>query len=123
REWRQKNEGRLASIDADDKEMRNLVGAQIQMATAKHDREIAARRLELDSEFRRLHTEIEARYQERQVRLQEDLARMDQVKTILTAGLSGGVVSSDVLNTFLTESTKQSFGTTSDAKTASAFEA
>jgi hypothetical protein len=123
RSWRQKNEQRLAGINAEDKEMRNLVAAQIQMATAKHERETATRRLELESDFRRLQTEIEARYQERQARLQEDLARMDQVKTVLTAGLSGGVVTGDVLNTFLTENTKQSFGTTTDAKAAAVFEA
>ena len=51
------------------------------------------------------------RFDERKIRLEEDLARITQVKDLLSQGLSSGAVNSDVLTTFLSESTKQSFGT------------
>jgi hypothetical protein len=123
RQWRQDNQQRLAQIDADDKELRSMVQMQVMMAGAKHEREMSARRMELDGQFRKLELEITTRYEERKIRLQEDLARMSTMKEVLTAGLSSGAVNAGVMSTFLSESTKQSFGTTSDQKATAMFNA
>jgi len=54
REAKQKHAARLLSLDASDKEMWSMVKMQIEMANQKHDREMARRRQEIDSEFRRI---------------------------------------------------------------------
>jgi len=69
KEFKQRQEARLAEIDAEDKEMRSMVQAQIQMTTAKHDREMEARRLEIDSDFHKRQQDADNRYQDRKIRL------------------------------------------------------
>jgi hypothetical protein len=121
--FQQEQKNRLANVDAEDKELRGMVAMQIQMATAKHDRQMAERRLELDSQYQKMRAELDARFDERKIRLEEDLARMSQVKDLLSQGLSSGAVNSEVLTAFLSESTKQSFGTASAGNAAAMFEA
>ena len=104
--FQQEQKNRLATIDAEDKELRGMVQMQIQMSTAKHERQMSERRQELDSQYQKMRAEIDARFDERKIRLEEDLARMTQVKDLLSQGLSSGAVNSDVLTTFLGESTK-----------------
>jgi hypothetical protein len=86
------------------------------MATAKHEREMAARRMEIDNDLRRRSQEIEATYQQRKMRLDEDMARMGMQERLVGKGLDTGAADSTVLNTLLTQSTEQSFATASDAK-------
>lgn len=123
RRFQQEQKNRLATIDAEDKELRGMVQMQIQMSSAKHERQMAERRLELDAQYQKMRAEIDARFDERKIRLEEDLARMSQVKDLLTHGMSSGAVNSEVLTTFLSESTKQSFGTASADNAAAMFEA
>jgi hypothetical protein len=121
--FKQEQQNRLASIDAEDKELQGMVRMQIQMATAKHDRQTAERRMELDAQQQKMRAELDARIDERRIRLDEDMARMNQVKDLLSQGMSSGAVNGDVLTTFLSESTKQSFGIASSDNAAAMFEA
>jgi len=127
RQFKLAQEARLAAIQADDAEMAGMVRMQIQMATAKHDRELATRRLEieaahtqrreqLEADHRGRKDELDARYQERQAKLEESLARMGMIKDILTAGLPTGAVTADVLKTLLEQSTEQEYATATDEK-------
>jgi hypothetical protein len=116
REFKQKQADRLAQIDAEDKEMAGMVRMQIQMASAKHDREMEARKLEIDADVRRRQAENEARYQDRQAKLQESMARMGMMERIMAQGLQTGAANADVLKTMLEQSTEQEYATTSDDK-------
>jgi len=105
REWRVENEKRLAALDADDKEMASMVRMQIQMATAKHEREMAGRRMEIDSDF-----------QKRKIALEESLARMAMMERLVSQGLSTGAADASVLKTMLEQSTEQEYAKTSEEK-------
>jgi hypothetical protein len=105
REWRQKQAERLAQLEAEDKEMQSMVRMQIEMAAAKHEREMAARR-----------QEIQARHDERRTKLEEDLARMGMAERLVSKGLDTGAADASVLKTMLEQSTEQAYATTSDEK-------
>ena len=105
REWRIANERRLAEIDADDKEMASMVRMQIQMATAKHEREMATRRME-----------IEARFSELRLAHEQSMARIAMTERLVGQGLSTGAADSSVLRTLLEQSTEQESLKASDEK-------
>jgi RNA polymerase subunit RPABC4/transcription elongation factor Spt4 len=118
---------RMQEADADShremSEMERLVALKTKMDAEKHLKRMAERRQEIDAEFRRHQAELDARRQERQAKLQEDLARMGMLERIVAQGLSGGQADSSVLNTLLQEATKQGFANVSDAKVASMYDA
>ena len=116
REFKQKHAARLAAVELDNEEMGSMVKMQIQMATAKHEREIVERRQEQDAEFRRMQADVEDRYQQRKLKLDESLARMGMMERLVAQGLNAGVADSNVLSTMLQESTEQEYATTSDEK-------
>lgn len=116
REFKQKHADRLATIEAEDKEIQSMVRMQIEMATAKHEREMAQRRQEVDAEFRKLQADIEDRYQQRKLKLDESFARMGMMERLVTQGLNTGAADSSVLNTMLQQATEQEYATTSDEK-------
>ncbi len=116
REWRQQNEKRLAEIDADDKEMGDMVRMQIQMATAKHERKTAERRQEIDADCRRQQTQLDSEFQQRKLKLDESMARMGMMERLVSEGLRAGAADASVLKTMLEQSTEQEYATTSDAK-------
>jgi hypothetical protein len=116
RSFKQQHSARLASLDLEDKEMWSLVKAQIEISTAKHDREVAKRWQELDSEFRKLQADIEDRYQQRKIKLEETVARMGMMERLVAQGLQTGAADSAVLTTMLQQATEQEYATTSDDK-------
>jgi len=116
RAYKQQHDARLASLQLEDQEMRSLVKAQIEISTAKRERELAKRRQELDSEFRKLEADVEDRYQQRKIKLEETLARMGMMERLLTQGLQTGAADSGVLTTMLEQATEQEYATTSDDK-------
>ncbi|MCC5840736.1 MAG: zinc ribbon domain-containing protein [Opitutales bacterium] len=115
-EFKQKHEARLASLEAEDREMRSMVRMQIEMATAKHERQTAESRQKIDAEFRRLQAEVEDRYQQRKLKLDESMARMGMMERLVSQGLHSGAADSSVLNTMLRQATEQEYATTSDEK-------
>ena len=114
--YKQQHNARLASLELEDQEMRSLVKAQIEISTAKHERELARRRQELDSEFRKMEADVEDRYQQRKIKLEETLARMGMMERLVTQGLQTGAADSGVLTTMLQQATEQEYATTSDDK-------
>jgi|GEM_PF-1683234 len=116
REFKQKHAARLATLEADDKEMASYVRMQIEMATQKHEREIASRRQEHEAEFRKMQADIEDRYQQRKLKLDESRDRMAMMERLVSQGLSTGQADASVLNTMLQQATEQEYATTSDAK-------
>ena len=116
RTFRQQHNARLASLQLEDQEMQSLVKAQIEISTAKHERDQAKRRQELDSEFRKLAADIDDRYQQRKIKLDESLARMGMIERMVSQGLHTGAADSGVLTAMLQQSTEQEYATTSDEK-------
>ena len=116
REFRQKNTARLAEIETDDKEMWSMVKMQIEMATSKHDMEMSKRRQESDANFRKMQADIEDRYQQRKLKLDESRDRMGMMERLVDKGLDSGVTDSSVLTEMLKQSTEQEYATTSDDK-------
>jgi hypothetical protein len=114
RTFKQKHSARLASLELEDKEMHSLVKLQVEMATAKHEREIEKRRQEIDGEFRKLQADAEDRYQQRKLKLEESLARMGMVERLVSQGMQTGAADADVLTTMLEQATEQEYATTSD---------
>ena len=115
RETKQRHAARLLAIDAGDKEMWSMVKMQIEMANQKHDRETSRRRQEIDSEFRKMQADIENRFQQRKLKLDESLARMGVIERLVGQGISAGAADSNVLKTMLEQMTEQEYATTSDA--------
>lgn len=115
REIKQKHNARLLALEAGDKEMWSMVKMQIEMANQKHDRELARRRQEIDSEFRKMQADIENRFQQRKLKLDESLARMGVIERLVGQGLSVGAADSNVLKTMLEQMTEQEYATTTDA--------
>lgn len=109
-----------AAKDADaareDKEMWSMVKMQIQMATSKHERTMAERRQEIDSECRKQQAAIEDRYQQRKLRLEEDRERMGMQERIVSQAISDDTANADVVKTLLEQATEQSALNASDAK-------
>lgn len=116
REFKQRQAARLAELEAEDKELASMVPMQIQMATAKHDREMAQRRQELDAEIRKLQAQVESEYQQRKLRLDEDQARLGMMERVLSQGIAKGAVDATVLKTMVEQATEQSFATATDDK-------
>lgn len=116
KKFKQDHAARLASMEADDKEMWSMVKMQIEMATQKHDREMSARRQEIDAAFRKMQADIEDRYQQRKLKLDVSMARMGMMERLVTQGLSTGQADASVLNTMLKQATEQEYATTSDEK-------
>ncbi len=116
REFKQKHSARLAGLDASDKEMWSMVKMQIEMANQKHDREMSLRRQESEANFRTMQADIEDRYQQRKLKLDESRDRMAMMERLVSQGLSTGQADASVLNTMLQQATEQEYATTSDAK-------
>jgi hypothetical protein len=116
RQFKQRHAARLAAIEAGDKEMWSMVKMQIEMATQKHERELARRHQELDAELRKLQSDIDDRYQQRKLKLDESTARMAMIEHLVSQGLSTGQADASVLNTMLQQATEQEYATTSDQK-------
>ena len=116
REFRQKNAARLMAVEVEDKEMWSMVKIQIEMATSKYEQEMSKRRQEIDAELRRLHDDIEDRYQQRKLKLDESMARMGMVERLVKDGLNTGATDASVLKAMLQQATEQEYATTSDAK-------
>jgi hypothetical protein len=89
---------------------------QIQMATAKHEREMEKKLQDIEADHQKRQAEIEARYQERRIKLEESLARMGMMERLVAQGLSTGAADSSVLTEMLKQATEQEYATTSDAK-------
>jgi hypothetical protein len=77
---------------------------------------MAQRRQEVDAEFRKLQADIEDRYQQRKLKLDESFARMGMMERLVSQGLNTGAADSSVLNTMLQQATEQEYATTSDDK-------
>lgn len=118
RRFKQEQAARLAAIDAEDEEMADLVKLQIQMATAKHDREMAARRLEIDARLRAQQAQLDHEAQQRKLRLDEDQSRMGITERVLAQAIASGVADPSVLRTMLEQATEQSYATATDEKVA-----
>ncbi len=116
RRFKQQHAARLAQIEANDTEMRSMVVMQIEMGAAKHERTMAARRQEIDTIFRKMQVEIDDRFQQRRLKLDESVARMGMMERLVSQGLGTGAADSTVLNTMLQQSTEQEYATTSDEK-------
>jgi hypothetical protein len=123
REWEQKQQARLAAVEAGNKEMWEMVRMKIEMSRDKHDREMERTRLEVDSRYRELQAQSDHEFRTRRTRLEEDMARMGLVERIMEQGLTSGAADSAAFKTFLEENTKQSYATASDAKADSLFKA
>lgn len=123
RRIKQKNEERLARIDTEDKEMWSMVKMQIEMVTAKHERQVEQRRQEIQAEFNRQQVQIDADYRQRRIKLEESMARMGMQERLIAQALSSGAADAGVIKTMLEESTKQEYATTSDAKVESVYTA
>lgn len=91
---------------------------QIQMASAKHEREMQSRRQDLDAAFRQRQQDVEDRFQQRKLKLEESLARMGMMERVLSQGLAAGAADASVLRTMLEQSTEQEYATGTDAKVA-----
>lgn len=116
REFRQAQADRLARLDLDDKALWSKVKMQIELATRKHEREMAGRRQELEAEYRRLRADIEDRYEQRRLKLDESLARMGMMERLVSQGLSTGAADPAVLKAMLEQATEQEYATASDEK-------
>jgi hypothetical protein len=116
REFKQRQAARLAEIEADDKELSSMVRMQIQMASAKHDREMSQRRQELDADIRKQQAQVESEYQQRKLRLDEDQARLGMMERVLSQGIAKGAVDAIVLKAMVEQATEQSFATATDDK-------
>jgi serine/threonine protein kinase len=114
RQFRQSNAARLAAMEAEDKEMWSMVKMQIEMATQKHERQMAVRRHKSEENYRKMQAEIEEKYQQRKLKLDESRERMGMMERIVSQGLSGGQADASVLKTMLEQSTEQEYATTSD---------
>lgn len=116
---------RLQEAEADSKrdmdEMEQMVALKNKMSAEKHLNQMATRRQEIEAEFQRQQIDLQHRQQERQTKLQEDLARMGMMERLMAQGLSTGAANSDVLKAMLQESTKQGYATTSDDKVAAVY--
>lgn len=117
REFKQKQQARLAEIEAEDKEMQGMVRMQIQMASAKHDREMESKRLEIDADFRKRQQQAEQQYQERKLRFDEHRERISMQERLISQGLASGAGESGVLKEMLKQQTEQTYADASDAKT------
>jgi RNA polymerase subunit RPABC4/transcription elongation factor Spt4 len=89
---------------------------QIKMATAKHERQMAERRQEIDADFTKKQFESEAQLQQIRIKLDESKTRMGTMERLLSQGIVAGAVTPEVLKTFLVQSTEQEYATTSDDK-------
>ena len=116
RQFKVKQAAREAEAALEEKDMAGMVRMQIQMATAKHEREMAQRRQEIEADFRKRQAEIEDRYQQRKLKLDEDLARMGMMERLVSQGISTGAGESGVLKTMLEQATEQAYVTASDDK-------
>lgn len=105
RTFKQKHAARLASIDADDKEMWSMVKMQIEMATQHHDREMSVRRHDAETSFRKMQTDNEDRYQLRKQKMEDTSNRMAALERQLQIGLAGGA-NVEVLKTMFEQSTE-----------------
>src|SRR5262249_5127563 len=115
RQFRQRHAARLAAIEASDQEMWAMGRVQIERATQKHERELARRRQEVEAEFRKLQADIEDRYQQRKLKLDESLARMRMIEGLVSQGLRTGQADASVLRTMLQQATEQEYATTGEA--------
>ncbi|MDA7541422.1 zinc ribbon domain-containing protein [bacterium] len=114
REIQQRNIERLNKVDARDKKMWSLVKAKIELASSKHMQEVAKRHQEIDADFRRMESEIEDRFRQRRLKLDESLERMGMIERLVSKGLDTGAATSEVLNTMLQQSTEQEYATSTD---------
>ncbi|MCY2950449.1 MAG: zinc ribbon domain-containing protein [Planctomycetota bacterium] len=118
-EFKQRQAERLAQSELQDREMWSTVKAQIEMATAKHDRIIAQRRQESEARFREQQAEIDRQYQQRKLKLDESRDRMGMLERLISQGMRGGkdgVVDASVLNTLLVQATEQEYATVETEK-------
>jgi RNA polymerase subunit RPABC4/transcription elongation factor Spt4 len=114
RQFRQSNAARLADMEAKDKEMWSMVKMQIEMATQNYERQMAVRRHESEENYRKMQAEIEDKFQQRKLKLEEARDRMGMMERLASQGLSGGQADASVLKTMLEQSTEQEYATTSD---------
>jgi len=115
-EFKRNNADELMKSDREDKEMWAMVKMQIEKRTSKHEQEIAKNRQIMDADFRRMQADIEDRYQQRKLKLDESMARMGMMERLVGKGLDSNIADASVLNTMLEQSTEQEYATTSDAK-------
>ena len=93
-----------------------MIRMQIQMAAAAHERDMAKRRQELDADIRTQQMRLEAHYQERKARLDEDLARVSMQERVLSQAIAKGAVSSSDLKDTLLSQNEAGWQTASDEK-------
>lgn len=112
---------RLAKIDADDREMWEMVKMKNAMAAQKHELAMQRRRQELEAAFHRQKARLESEFQQRMAGHEESAQRMGMQERVLDKYLSAGHADSEVMQTFLKETTKQQYAGTSDAKVRALF--
>jgi hypothetical protein len=86
------------------------------MSSAHNADRMAARRLEIDAEYNKMLAEIEAQYNQRKIKLEETQSRMGMTERLISQAIPTGIVTADVLLSFLAQNTEQEYATTSDAK-------
>lgn len=104
---------RMDDLDADDKEMRDLVTQQIRMANEKHERTMSERRHESESEFRKLQLEADRDFKDRKAKLDESIHRMDTQREIM---MNASGADPAVLKQMFESMTEQEYATVSDEK-------
>ena len=87
---------------------------QTRMADSKHDREMSKRRQEISAEFDKTRADIEDRFNQRKLKLDESMARMGMMERLVSKGLDAGTSDADVLKTMLVQSTEQEYATTNE---------
>lgn len=114
REFKQKHENRRLSQKAENEDMWEMIEMQTRMADSKHDREMSKRRQEIAAEFDRMRADIEDRFNQRKLKLDETMARMGMMERLVSKGLDSGASDAEVLKTMLQQSTEQEYATTNE---------
>ncbi len=114
REFKQKHENRRLEKKADNADMWEMLEMQTRMADSKHDREMSKRRQEISAEFDKTRADIEDRFNQRKLKLDESMARMGMMERLVSKGLDAGTSDADVLKTMLVQSTEQEYATTNE---------
>jgi hypothetical protein len=99
RAFKAKHNAKVELLTLQDKEMSQMVSQQIRMATAKHNRELEARRHETQSRLDELQARIEERYQQRLTDLEAQRHRLSVIQDLFTAGMDNP----EVLKTLIRE--------------------
>jgi hypothetical protein len=109
RRMRESHAARLASVALEDQEMQSMVQMQIERDSSRHEREMAVRRHDADSQYRAMQAGIEERFQRSKMALDDSRARMAMIERLVSQGLTTGQADASVLNTLLREVARSSF--------------